>query len=567
MRSEVVSGHIGAYELDGVVGQGGMAVVFAGRESSQSPMCALKVLTGERALESRVQQQFRREVQALAQLNHPAIARVYDFGEVDDSDRMPVGYDLQTGSPWLAMERVEGQRLSAEVIDREWTVLESVILTVLDALAHAHADGILHRDLKPSNILVDTEASTADVRLVDFGITRIYEVGRSVDGDGGDEERLVGTPNYMAPEQIRVQPRRQGPWTDLYAIGAVIWRLVTGAPPFETNASRDTLNSHLEDPLPPFEPTMPVPGGLEGWLRRMLQKAPDQRYRRAADAAWGLLNLGEAITVDSDGDAHVAFGPRRPTLEELEAAKAATLVDDSPATFESPTDGGGEVASAPDPVAAETPPVPEDWRRGATSSRNGAEGRAVIGKRLLGLRRVPMVDRETIRSRLWNRLARVARRGRPEAVVLEGAEGLGKSRLADWCARRAHELGVAHVFKAQYSRGPAANTVDGLGAMLARFFRCVGLTEGAILEELAERKRAPEFDGPTAHHDRIGLAGMMAKTADDEESVQFSGFENRAERHRIAAEAILEIADRRATVVWLDDIHQNSEAVDFCRYV
>lgn len=568
MGSGIASGRIDAYDLDRVVGRGGMAVVFAASEPNTPHRYALKALTGERALESRPQRQFRREVQALARLNHPAIARVYDFGEVDDEDRVPPGFDLEPGSPWLTMEHVEGRDLGAGVYDRRWRQLESLILTILDALAHAHADGILHRDLKPSNILVAGDEKATDVRLVDFGIAQVYDAGRSVDRQEESDRRVVGTPNYMAPEQIRAQSRRQGPWTDLYSLGAVIWVLVTGMPPFDTHTSRETLEGHLRGELPAFDPAMPVPDGLEAWLQRMLQKSPEDRFQRAADAAWGLLKLGEPTTTTLQEGPEVEIGPESPTLEELEVEQQATRVEDSSSAAVQEASPDPESPAAAAPMPDDVPPLPGSWQRGQPQSPEESEEGALLGKRLLGLRRVPLVDREEVRTRLWTALARVSSSARPEAVVLEGPEGLGKSRLADWCLRRAHELGSAQVFEAQYSRGPAGHPQDGLGPMLARYFRCVGLSEAEILEELAERERTPSFEGPTGHHDRIGLASLMARTAREEENgARFSGFESREERYRLAVEAILETADRRAAVVWLDDVPHGEDPVEFCRYV
>lgn len=558
-------GRIDASDLEEVVGSGGMGVVFSVGESTGGPRYALKVLTGERALEGRRQQQFRREVQAMARLNHPVIARICDFGEVRSEDRVPPAYDVRPGSPWLLMEYVEGAELTPATIGRDWRRLEGVISGVLDGLAHAHADDILHRDLKPSNILITDRGDGAEVRLVDFGIAQIYEADRRLDRDGEPERRTVGTPNYMAPEQIRDESRRQGPWTDLYSLGAVVWKLVTAEAPFDRSLTVETLKGHLEEPLPAFEPEMAVPEGLEAWLRRLLAKSPGDRFRRAADAAWGLMRLEPPDGSGGDVSDGISIAPECPTLAELEVADS-TVVDEGVPDLA----GGGTATDdrAAEPMARRLPPVPTTWRRNETEEPRGERQPNKVGRRLIGLRRVPMVDRGAIRSRLWEGVRRVDRTERPEAVALRGPEGYGKSRLAGWCARRAHELGAAAFMKGRYSRGAADQRHDGLGAMLARYYRCLGLSVAEILEELAERERAPTFDGAGAHHDRIGLATMMAVAPEEgPDGRRYSGFESRRERYRIVTDVLRDVARRRPLVLWLDDVHLGEHALDFCRYL
>ncbi|MFB6374240.1 MAG: hypothetical protein ABEN55_14265, partial [Bradymonadaceae bacterium] len=352
-------------------------------------------------------------------------------------------------------------------------------------------------------------------------------------------------------------------------VGAVVWAVVCGHPPFEEEFASDILQRHLEEPLPAFRPAMPVPEGLEAWLHRLLQKSPEDRFQRAADAAWGLLGLGDPTAPDLEVASVERSGTDRPTLEQLDMALAETEPNEAPPEWSAQTDGGQispDRSIEPMPVAV--PPVPDSWERGGRRRGEEVQGGRIIGERLLGLRRVPFVDRNAIRARMWKTLRRVSRNRRPEAIVLEGPEGFGKSRLASWCTRRAHELGAAEVLKARYSRGAADSPQDGLGPMFARYYLCVGLNEEAIIQELAERDRGPAFEASAGQSARGRLAGMMAVTDwDESSSMNYTGFASRQSRHRIAAEVIGEIAGRRTAIVWLDDVQHSQYAVDFCRYL
>ena len=183
-----------------------------------------------------------------------------------------------------------------------WRRSRHIIFKVLDALAHAHARGVVHRDLKPANVLVGCEGSDAlGLKLADFGLARDMYVEDRTDRI----EKGWGTPIYMAPEQFRGRWRNFGPPTDLYALGCMVWEFVTGDVPFYSDNVLDLGRRHIELPVPEFEPRFECPDGIEGWVRRLLAKDFRDRFRCAADAAWSLLKLDSELAFDEGGDACV----------------------------------------------------------------------------------------------------------------------------------------------------------------------------------------------------------------------------------------------------------------------
>ncbi|MFT5686059.1 MAG: serine/threonine protein kinase, partial [Myxococcota bacterium] len=200
----------GGFVLGELIGRGGTAEVW--RAAHMGRPIAVKVLTTERARHPRYHQLFRNEVRATAGLSHPGVLTVLEHGEM-----LPP--DPRAGCPWLAMELADGGSLHPRCGRQDWATCKTQLLSLLSALAHAHARGIIHRDIKPTNALFVGGV----LKLSDFGLAW-----------SGSEEvnTIVGTPAYMAPEQFEGHWREFGPWTDLYALGCLAWQLVCGAPPF-----------------------------------------------------------------------------------------------------------------------------------------------------------------------------------------------------------------------------------------------------------------------------------------------------------------------------------------------
>jgi len=465
---------LGPFELTDPIGRGGMGEVWGARHHVDRRPVAIKVITDARALQDRFQAAFRNEARAMAGMQHPGIARILDFGVVEapPTDRM------RRGSPYLVMERL-GRPLDVDRAAADWGHLRAILFDLLDALAHAHARGLVHRDLKPDNILWSTDGGA--LKLTDFGVAHAMhgatprdaarrDAERTWESEGAAESGMVGTPNYMAPEQVKGQVWAHGPWTDLYALGCLAFKIATGRAVFESEGRPlATMMAHMAQPVPPLVPRLAVPDGFEGWVGRLLAKSPEARFRKAADAAWALEHLG--VAPDSAGPglgervAAFSFDESAAGVElgslgsgdsldglipALGAAAAddQTVFDSAPPSFLHPA----LLDTGPLPITqARTgvPPMPDDWRAvEGDPTQTRMQG---VGLGLFGLRRVPFIGREVERDLLWSLLGVVADSGMAQAVVLRGPSGFGKTRLAEWLLERADELGAASGLRAMKS--------------------------------------------------------------------------------------------------------------------
>ncbi|MFB6376061.1 MAG: protein kinase, partial [Bradymonadaceae bacterium] len=504
-------------------------VVYHARHVRTAEPIAIKVLLAESAREPRRRREFRREVQALAKIHHPSIAAVLDYGTIDNEVAAEGPSPMIQGAPWFAMEYIDGTPMRTASAGWQWPEIRSFLLQTLDALAHAHARSIVHRDLKPANILItdDEPANEPTIKLFDFGIAQL------VDTESFDQKtpskRVTGTPKYMAPEQIVGTLRDQGPWTDLYALGCLTWRLVCGNAPFDGTDTEDILEQQVERLAPDFAPQFPVHDRLEEWLRGLLRKDTDARTRRAADAAWELAQLGApsrpgSPAADSTGEiptidpAHV-----QPTLSGIDETRKdvapeterQTPLDDDTVDHAVP-DGTDDRTPREEPFETAVPPVLPDWRR-------EDEGRtaAVVpgaGLRLFSLREVPIVGRQEERDRLWHQLSRVRDDQRPRLVVLEGEVGAGKSRLAQWLCRRVHETGAAREVHTAHSR--SAGPDEGLRTLFSRLFRTSGLSRGEVFERLVERLPATGTDDEMRLVDARALTELLRPTGEDDTTIE-----------------------------------------------
>ncbi len=431
-----------------------MGEVWAARHRASGQHVALKVLRQEGADQVRLRDALELELRAVALLDHPNIVQLLDFGEVEQGNPQ-----LPPGSPFLVLEYIDGGPLALSGLS--WPRVRAVLLDVLDGLAHAHARGLLHRDLKPGNLLMRGD----EVVLADFGLASVIGDHRVLEQAAGDWSSVIrrgGTPNYIAPEQIRGELGQQGPWTDLYALGCVAYALVCGRAPFAAEEVPDLiLSAHLQRPPPPLDPRVEYPLGLPEWLGVLLSKDPRRRPQTAAAARAGLLQIGDEAL--------------RWTSVPLEPAESAPTFDFSgtPERLRRPP--------TPTPTRAswELPGPPQDWRAAPRPSRPLALG---LGLGLCLVRPAPMTGREADRDRLWAQLVAVHDQGRPRLVVLRGSSGVGKSRLADWLAERAAELGAARVFRAHHQEIPGP--VDGLGPMLERALRTTGVPDRSLAVHL-----------------------------------------------------------------------------------
>jgi serine/threonine protein kinase len=271
----------GDYEIIDEIARGGMGVVYKARQIGLDRIVALKtILSGQFASEADVER-FYTEARAAANLQHPNIVAIHEVGQHD-------------GQHYFSMDYVEGRNLASLVEAGPLPVSQAVtyLKGIAEAIHYAHQQGILHRDLKPSNILID---SFDEPRITDFGIAKrigardvpvSMKAGNSTETSLTAAGEVVGTPSYMSPEQIDADPRQLGPATDVYSLGAILYELLTGRPPFRGRSARDTLLAVLQSPpVSVRRLNRRVPRELERICLKCLQKDPGRRYSSAAALA------------------------------------------------------------------------------------------------------------------------------------------------------------------------------------------------------------------------------------------------------------------------------------------
>jgi predicted Ser/Thr protein kinase len=265
----------GKYELTSRVGEGGMSVVYRARRVHIGDEVAVKVLLREFVKDEAAIERFRREARAAAMLRHPNVVTIHDFGETPDLD----------APAFIVMEFVEGKSLRDLLrhephFSPERTV--RLIRNVCAGVSAAHKRGVIHRDIKPDNIIViapDEDDEHETVKVVDFGIAKLLDQGRSVTQTG----TMVGTPYYMSPEQCRGEPL--DPRSDVYSLGAVLYEILTGRPPFIAETVTGVITKHLHDSPAPLAHSLAVPPELAAATMRALAKDPADRPASAAEFA------------------------------------------------------------------------------------------------------------------------------------------------------------------------------------------------------------------------------------------------------------------------------------------
>jgi eukaryotic-like serine/threonine-protein kinase len=294
----------GDYELLEEVARGGMGVVYKARQVSLNRIVAVKmILAGQLASEAEVKR-FRSEAQAAGSLNHPNIIGIFDVGE-------------HQGQHYYSMPFLEGRSLAQLVESGEWrpgdgTEAARLVAKLAHAVQYAHEVGILHRDLKPANVLIGADG---EPRLTDFGLAKSMKGTEHLTLTG----HLMGTPGFMAPEQARGKSGQSTPATDIYSLGAVLYYLLTGRPPFVADSALDALVLVLEgEAVLPRRINPRVPGPLEHICLRCLEKAPEERYRSAAELAKDLESFlkGDSLAVNRKalGRRLESWAKRQPAL-------------------------------------------------------------------------------------------------------------------------------------------------------------------------------------------------------------------------------------------------------------
>ncbi len=509
-----------------------MSDVWLGVHHADDVRVAIKVLTAERAREPHNVRMFRTEIRAVARLDHPHVVGVFDAGIVDTRAAANSQGQLHTGMPYLAMDLLSGGSLWDYRSRLPWRHLKGLLLRLLDALAHAHARGVVHRDLKLTNVLLTHPERRAVI--TDFGLAQLRR-------DDAAVHLPAGTPNYMAPEQFADAWRDFGPWTDLYGFGCLAWTLATGAPPFHHEDWSETKRGHMEEVLPPFTPSLPVPEGFFSWLERMMEKDLGRRYQRAADAAWSLEQLEDDLPHGSDGLA--APLPDRPS-------EASTL------TFGQTGDLWLNPAEATGSGRLDAPPPPPaDWRGLPAKTRLHLRG---AGLGLFHARPLPTIGRETERDLLWSSVVALhAEQAQARALIVEGAAGTGKTHLVRWLTQRAHELGAAHVWRCEHP--PGRGHRSGIGGMLASHLHALGLDGAALDRRVAHSCRSWGTADPKDHRMLADLIRPKHQRRSD------PPMSTRREALIAVRRHLDHVAARRPLILAIDDAHAGLDALLLAR--
>ena len=270
------------HEILEVLGCGGMGTVYLARQISLNRLVALKMLSRTTIPSAADLARFRTEAESAARLDHPAIVPIYHVGQIQ-------------AHPYFTMKYVAGTTLARQLTNGPLASRPTAtrLLPVCQAIQYAHERGVLHRDLKPSNILVD---ESGQPHVSDFGLAKRVESSDEIERDEGSHAAsepqltlsgaILGTPGYMAPEQAAGKRGQLGPASDVYSLGAVLYHMLTGRPPFQAASAVETVLLAIEqDPLPPRLLNPRVDRELEMIVLKCLQKAPDLRYASAGALA------------------------------------------------------------------------------------------------------------------------------------------------------------------------------------------------------------------------------------------------------------------------------------------
>jgi serine/threonine-protein kinase len=273
--------HILGYQVEAVLGRGGMGIVYKARHLRLNRQVALKMMLTGGYAGPEERERFLREAEAIARLLHANLVHVYDTGDHD-------------GRPYFTMEYVEGGTLAQKLSGTPQPAhfASALVASLADAVHVAHEGGIVHRDLKPANILLSVDGTP---KIADFGLARHFNTSSALTRTGD----RMGTPSYMAPEQAMGKARMIGPSVDIYSLGALLYELLTGKPPFKGETAAETeLQVLYQEPVPPSRLNAKVPRDLETICLKCLEKEPRRRYATAAGLADDLRRFqrGESIT-------------------------------------------------------------------------------------------------------------------------------------------------------------------------------------------------------------------------------------------------------------------------------
>jgi eukaryotic-like serine/threonine-protein kinase len=376
----------GRYRVQARLGTGGMGVVYRVEHLYLGKTAAMKVLAPDTAAKPEALRRFRLEAQSVSKLNHPNIVQTFDFGQAD-------------GALYLVMEFIKGDDLASLLRrDGPWSFARAAryFIQVCSGLTEAHEAGIIHRDLKPENLMVIHRRDSEHAKVLDFGLAKLRErdgEARAISSGG----QVIGTPYYMAPEQVRGEDLDAR--ADIYSLGATLYRVLTGEPPFDAPSPMSVLSKHLtDDVVPPRDraPGRALPPEADRIVLRAMAKAAEDRYASAADVQQDLERALAAPGVDARSAETVAL--RRPGAPARVVGDAPTLLLASGVVRTNVTAASAAASAAVATASAATDPaLPSDRSISDVASTSAEED-------LDRLRRSDVDEYEwTLRRQRWQR--------------------------------------------------------------------------------------------------------------------------------------------------------------------
>ena len=513
------------YRAETLLGRGGMGEVWLCRDLEQEREVAIKAVRADFLADPGAARLFHAEIVATARLNHPGIVPVYDLV------RDPGGPAL------LVMAYRDGPSLgSFRPADLTWPFVAEVLKQLLEALAYAHARGVLHLDIKPENVLLERRGSRLRATLLDFGIARIRRPGRGIER-WFDRDAVIGTVEYMSPEQCAGTFERLGPWSDLFSVGALAFELCAGHRPFPGPSQPTAMVRRLTDPPPRLRSLVPkTPPEFIHFCDRLLANEPRHRPLFAADA----LQMLRAIVPDPAPSDSSAFGaiPVGSWSAEVET-RVASSSPSSPATFEEISsadlrDVSRSISDLPTRGIDEVSGTEAAFTADEETPTTGAYG-------LFGLRELPVLGRLDQRRLVWNAVRAVVIAHRPCVVFLEGPAGSGKSRIARDAMERAAELGLCTGMQTSWSQAGSGD--EGLRGLLENLLD----TRGAAAPQV--RARLDFWLDRVAGSHRAFSREVEIFLRPSRSAAPDAGLPL-----RVAVEAIFRAASLRPVLLWLDDV-------------
>jgi hypothetical protein len=505
------------YEVEAVLGWGGMGVVYKARHLALKRTVALKMLAAGHANPAE-RARLRAEAEAVARLQHPNIVQIHEIGEAD-------------GRPFIALEYVAGGSLAERLAGQFLPPREAARLVVAlsEAMHLAHSRNLVHRDLKPGNVLLAGEAGTpvgrCQPKVTDFGLVRQLDADSGQTFDGA----VIGTPSYMAPEQAEGRARAAGPAADVYALGAILYECLTGRPPFDGGTPLETMQQvRSREPAALSSLNRGVPRDLNTICLKCLRKEPEQRYSSARELAedLGRFVRGEPVAARPVGrPERVAKWMRRnPTIACLSAVAALALVAGTVVSLLF----GVEARRKANALEQQTIQLQAQTRAAEENARRAEENEGEVGRVLLSGLVIPMGrsqarladlldDAEADAMRQLRAAPAPLRLQFLETALRDPATARRVGRRADWVLQAI--VGCDHAMRAEVARlvvrriqDPDASQ-DAIVAC-ARFGLAVNIADGAWAERSADALLVALRDPLVEREEYPALAAALAAVSE-----------------------------------------------------